>query len=640
MHAHSPHVLSFTSLNFHPFSNVEMLLRTVFKLCLAIGVYGHSQLGRAATVIHARQLANETEYDFIVAGGGVAGLTVADRLTENPNVTVLVIEYGPFDQREDEVMIPGAYFPVPYLWLPLMSTPQTALGGTSYSVPCGRVVGGGSVVNAMFFHRSDVELYDAWEELGATGWGWKDLVNYFKKSETFTPPDANYAAERNITWDESMHGFDGPVQASHAPYDYPGSANMYNGAVSLGIQPALEPNNGHAQGIFRLVRSIDPKSQTRSSARINRYDRDASRPNYHILSNTAVSRITFEGTTATGVEYVSTLNGTKKTVRASKEVIIAAGSVHTPQILQLSGIGDATHLKRFGIESISDLPGVGQNLQDHLVLKVNYNYTSNQFPNGGSLQVNTTYAAEQRALYDAGKPSAYDLTSTTGNLMIQLALSNWTNASASIMSQARSLDPAVLLRSSPHPDVIRGYKKQRSIMIKDSNSGTVGGLSWNTGPETSIYMTRPFSRGSININSTDILDAPLIDYGALTDPTDLEMLYAIYMKNRELMATPDMAVLGPTETAPAPGINDAVEIKERIKVALQPSNAHQCCTAAMTKRGDGGVVDPQNKVYGTERLSVVDASTWPLVAGGGPQASVYAGAEKAVDLIKARHRLL
>jgi choline dehydrogenase-like flavoprotein len=150
-------------------------------------------------------------------------------------------------------------------------------------------------------------------------------------------------------------------------------ANMYNGAVSLGIQPALDPNNGRAQGIFRLLRSVDPKTQTRSSARTNRYDRNSKRPNYHILPNTAVSRVIFENLTAVGVEYMDTGNGEKSTVRASKEVIIAAGSVHTPQILQLSGVGDDTLLRRFGIEPVSDLPGVGRNLQDHLVLKVNYN---------------------------------------------------------------------------------------------------------------------------------------------------------------------------------------------------------------------------------------------------------------------------
>jgi choline dehydrogenase len=242
--------------------------------------------------------------------------------------------------------------------------------------------------------------------------------------------------------------------------------------------------------------------------------------------------------------------------------------------------------------------------------------------------MNATYATEQRALYDAGKPSAYDLTGTTGNLIIQLPLSNWTNTSESIISRATALSPVDILGKNNDASILAGYAKQRAVIIKDMNTAAVGGLSWNTGPETSIYMTRPLSRGSVKINSTDIFTSPLIDYGALTNPTDLDMLYAMYMKNRKLMATPDLAVLGPIETAPAPGISDEHEIKEKLKAALQPSNAHQCCTAAMMPRQDGGVVDPQNRVHGTFRLSIVDASTWPLIPGGGPQASVYAGAEK------------
>ena len=435
-------------------------------------------------------------------------------------------------------------------------------------------------------------------------------------------------------------------------------ANFYNGAVSIGIQPAKDPNNGKAQGIFRLQRSVDAKTQTRSSARVNRYDRDVKRPNYHILTNTAASRVLFKGSTAVGVDFVDVKSSIKGAVEAKKEVIVAAGAVHTPQILQLSGVGDAAYLKTFGIKPVVDLPGVGQNLQDHLVLKVNYNCkqstpivvlsgnadrttdTSNHFPNGGSLQSNATYAAEQRALYDLGKPSAYDLTGTTGNLMIQLPLSNWTANSSSITRMAEAQDPAELLGGRPDPRVLRGFTKQREASSRNINTAVVGGVSWNTGPETSIYMTRPFSRGSIKLNSTSILNAPLIDYGALTDSTDLEILYAIYMKNRELMSTPDVATLGPIEIAPSPGTNNTKAIKEAIKKALAPSNAHQCCTAAMMSREDGGVVDFQNRVYGTNRLSVVDASIWPLVVGGGPQASVYAGAEKAADVIKARHNLL
>jgi choline dehydrogenase-like flavoprotein len=235
-------------------------------------------------------------------------------------------------------------------------------------------------------------------------------------------------------------------------------------------------------------------------------------------------------------------------------------------------------------------------------------------------------------LYDNGEPSAYDITATTGNLIIQLPLSDWTSNSSSITSLAESQDPAQLLGGEPDPTVVSGYKKQRDAIISNINAGAVGDISWSTGPTTSIYMTRPLSRGSITINSTSVLDAPLIDFGAITDPTDLETLLAIYLKNRELMETPDMAVLGPIETSPAPGISDLTAVRQALKKALQPSNAHQCCTNAMMAREDGGVVDVQNRVYGTTGLSVVDASVWPLVVSSGPQASVYAAAEKVCEI--------
>ncbi|KAF2200642.1 choline dehydrogenase-like protein [Delitschia confertaspora ATCC 74209] len=596
--------------------------------------------GLLARVVDA-ETASQTSYDFIIAGGGTSGLTVADRLTENPKVSVLVIEYGPFDQKEDGVLVPGAYFPVPYLWLPLFSTPQTALNNTVYGVPCGRAVGGGSAVNAMFFHRSSAAEYDAWDDLGADGWDWDGLLPYFKKSETFHPPDAAYAKDRNITYDLSAHGTSGPVQASYPPYDYPGSKNFWNAALRLGIPTIKDPNAGEAIGIFCLLHSVDPANQTRSFARTAHYDRVISaRPNYHVLPNTAVGKVTFTGTTATGVEYIDRASGAKSTAKATKEVIIAAGAVHSPQILQLSGIGSKSHLQGLGIKQLVNLPGVGQNLQDHLVLTVNYNYTNNLFPNGGSLQSNATYNAEQRALYDARQPSAYDITATTGNLIIFLNLQNTTSAAKyqSIVSSAKSLNPATLI-SSTDKAVLKGYANQRNAILNNliPAGEAIGDISWNTAEATSIYMTRPLSRGSVMAASADPLADPLIDFGAGTDPTDIEFLLAIYKKNREIMSQPEIKVLGAQETSPAPGLTDDNAIKAALKAALQPSNAHECCTLAMMDRGQGGVVASNLTVYGTSRLSVVDASIWPFVTGGGPQATVYGGAEKAADIIKKRH---
>jgi choline dehydrogenase len=255
--------------------------------------------------------------------------------------------------------------------------------------------------------------------------------------------------------------------------------------------------------------------------------------------------------------------------------------------------------------------------------------TNNYFPNGGSLQANATFAKEQQALYDAGEPSAFDLTAGTGNLQLQLPLSNWTSKWESITSMAKAFDPAEFLGESPPSSVLQGFKKQRSVILREMNNIAVSGVSWNTDWETRIYMTRPFSRGSIKIHSTNVLDSPLIDYAAIVDPTDLEILYNVYLKNRDIMSSPEISTLGPIEIDPAPGnLTSEAEIKEAIKKYLAPSNAHQCCTASMMAQEDGGVVDSLNQVYGVERLSVVDASIWPINVGNAPQASVYAGAEK------------
>lgn len=194
------------------------------------------------------------------------------------------------------------------------------------------------------------------------------------KSETFHQPDAAFAQARNITWDNSAHGFGGPIQSSFPPYDYPGSENFWNAARRLGLKTVKDPNAGESSGVFRLLHSVDPATQTRSYARSAHYDRVISaRPNYHILTNTAVTKVIMSGTTATGVEFITRATGAKTTVKAKREVIIAAGAVHSPQILQLSGIGSSTHLKGLGIKQVVDLPGVGHNLQDHLVLTVTYN---------------------------------------------------------------------------------------------------------------------------------------------------------------------------------------------------------------------------------------------------------------------------
>jgi choline dehydrogenase len=309
-----------------------------------------------------------SDYDFVIIGGGASGLTVADRLTEDPTTTVLVLEYGPFDTHEPSVFVPGLLnlTSTPY-WFNLTSTPQQYLDDRTFQVTIAAAVGGGTVINGMFFHRGAKADYDAWEELGAHGWGWSDLFPYFKKSETFTPPDVSFAREWGIEWEEDVHGTQGPLQISYPPYQFPIIKDFFNAFHELGVTAPDDPSDGSANGVFWAPSTLDPVKRTRSYARAVHYDRvvDA-RPNYHVLPMTAATKVLFDKSKkASAVEYVDRATNKTFQISASKEVILAAGAVHTPQLLLLSGIGYKNVLNEHRIECIADVPGVGHNFQDH-----------------------------------------------------------------------------------------------------------------------------------------------------------------------------------------------------------------------------------------------------------------------------------
>ncbi|CAK7211812.1 hypothetical protein SEUCBS140593_001291 [Sporothrix eucalyptigena] len=597
-----------------------------------------------ATIVD-RTTASTTTYDFVIAGGGIAGLTVADRLTEDPSVNVLVIEAGPFDQGEDAVLVPGAYNPAAYLWPDLFTVPQEGLNDGVYFAICGRVVGGGSTVNAMIFIRGDKEDYAGWTTLGNPGWSWNDFLPYFEKSENFTFPSASFAAQGNITWNASVHGNAGPVQATYPNYFFPGSGNWFEAVQQAGIAPDTDPNDGSVRGVFWLPLAEDARTRTRSDARINHYDRViATRPNYHLLPETSVSKILFNSAKkATGVQFVAT-NGTSAaatTVNASKEVLIAAGGLHTPQLLQLSGIGPKALLTKFGIPVVSNLPGVGQNFQDQPTIPMTYNFTNNVSPNWGSLLNNATYDAEQYALYEADKTGPYTLVRTLSTNFAALALKDITPNYTTIIADALARNPLAYLPEGTDATVAAGYVAQRAVLLGQlAAEAAVGGLHWNTYDTNTLYTFKPFSRGTININSTSILDNPLIDYRTATDPTDIAIYTALLKKSREVMNAPAMAVLGPVEDAPfGSDVTTDAEIQAAILSVMSPTNGHECCTAAALPLALGGVVDPNFQVYGVTGLRVIDISHWPFPVAGAPSATMYATGEKIAVTIKTKYGL-
>ncbi|KAI0015619.1 hypothetical protein F4780DRAFT_773439 [Xylariomycetidae sp. FL0641] len=581
---------------------------------------------RHATAV-TRRAANET-YDFVIVGGGPSGFTLADRLTEDPAVTVLVIEAGPFDKGEDGILVPGSWEPWKYLWPDLESVPQPALANRTFGGICGRVVGGGSTLNAMVFDRGLKEDYAAWATLGNEGWDWDGLLPYFKKSEDFTAPDPEYAKVANITYNDEVHGHDGPVQGSYPPYHFPGSSYWWDAAIASGIEVIGDPNSGEGVGLYTMPSLLDPRTMTRSYARTAHFDRvREARPNYHLMAETTASKVLLDGTQAVGVEFLTRRNGTAR-VRAAKEVILSAGAFHTPQLLQLSGIGPEKLLRRYNITTVVDLPGVGQNLQDHASIEVSYNFTHPLTPNADTPSTNDTWRAEQEALYSASHVGALTVTRGLGTNIASVSIQSATGGFAALPADVDA-------------GVLAGYAIQLHLLNERLEGGAkVGHVHWTTGAGTRNYLTRPYSRGAVEVQSADARRGPRIDWRLMSNPVDLDMAVALVLKLRDVMGQPPMQGLGPREMPPfGEELFQDVDLKPVLERTVGVASAHQCCTAAMLPRDLGGVLDSAMRVHGVQGLRVVDTSAWPMIISAAPTATVYAVAEKIADMIKADYNL-
>ena len=353
-----------------------------------------------------------------------------------------------------------------------------------------------------------------------------------------------------------------------------------------------------------------------------------------------------------------------RTVKASKEVILAAGSIHSPQILQHSGIGPRVSLSRLGIEPVCDLPGVGQNFQDHPTLYPSFdckNLTNDRrvkltislllvqympVPNVGMLTSNATYAADQLELYWSRRQGPYTIVTHGGNTVAFLSLRELTPDYERIIDSAASQRLSDLYTDSIDHTVMAGYKAQRSLILGLYNStlSPVQEIKWNGETAMPLTLVKPLSRGSVSINSSDPLKPPVINFGTLANPTDLETLIAALRINRALMASSPMQELSPIELSPGANLTTDAELQDALRGLLQPTFSHPCCTCPMMPKNLGGVVGPDLLVYGVESLSIVDASVMPLIPAAHTSSTVYAVAEKVnfpvENLLRLSHRLL
>ncbi|KAI4211604.1 MAG: hypothetical protein LQ351_005645 [Letrouitia transgressa] len=669
-----------------------MLALTTLAICLPVSVLGIQ--------IHGRDIDTpllET-YDYIVVGCGISGLVVTNRLSEDPSISVLCIEAGVPDHYEPIIQVPvyvGADIGGTYDW-DLSTTPQPQLDGASRPMPQGKVLGGGSILNAMCWNRGGQDDYNAWADLGNPGWDWEGMLPYFIKSETYTPVySADIAREYSISYNPAVHGRTGPVQVSYPKYFYPQSTNLFAALNYLGVPTEFDPNDGSSAGAAFVPTDLDPNNQTRSDARRTYFDPYVHRDNFHVITGQHVTRLLVDGigtnfvvsnptpggneygngmngetsnsgfgfgpqgsTPAldntisarfvrrqdpaysnlriTGVEFAANASDTRRTINATREIIVAAGALHSAQLLQLSGIGPADLLQSYDIPLALNLPGVGNNLQDHCLVGTFYPYNNDSYPSPSELTTNATYNAEAEAEYYDRKTGPW--TAGSPNALAFNPLPLISNRSDSILRAANEQQPTEYLIDRLDPTLVAGFALQKQSLVRrlaDTSIASYEIINNNAGSLT-VSVMHPFSRGQCYIRSADPFEPPSINPRWLSNPVDRQVLIEALLFNRQLLATPAMIPLQaaqfvPTFDADEDAINSV--INNGIRTEFHPSG-----TCAMLPLEQGGVVDPRLRVWGTQNLRVVDAGIMPMIPAAHLQAVVYAIAEKASGpLVKTKH---
>ncbi|KAJ0162546.1 Oxygen-dependent choline dehydrogenase [Colletotrichum tanaceti] len=601
-----------------------------------------------------------TEYDYVVVGGGVSGLVVANRLSEDSNRTVLVIESGELDRRESYVVAPG------YIGLPhpspygqnVATAPQNFLDGKTRSIGQGRGIGGGSVMNGMCWTRGAAADFDAWEELGNPGWGWEGLLPYFKKVENYTVNvDENLRNRLNIHPNMLFHGTQGPINVAYPRHFYNSSYHVLQGFSEIGLHLSGDLNTGDPTGAMIVPSSMSPTNQTRSDARTGYFDSAISRSNLHVVTGQTATRLivglpvsSAEGDQRriVGVDFSSGLFGINKTVTSSREVILAAGAIQSPTLLQVSGIGPRQVLESLNISVQIDLPGVGNNFQDHPMAHFPFDCEHrNVFLESQNVQLTSgpdanSYLFTSRDLTGASFEDALKtfLTNHSGPLTAPLVNTVafpsllWHGDEGEALRNITSQSSFEFIPLDTPPTVKAGYAEQKRLVLSHLARADVSAYellttSWG---QVSVAAQKPLSRGTVRPSSASVFDGPLLDPRYCADPFDCKIIRLGLKTTRRLMHTEAMRPLLPITDARFNGNDDGM-----LMTALKPlvgTEYHPSGTTSMMPRELGGVVDARLTVYGTCNLRVVDAGVMPLIPGAHIQAAVYAVAEKAADIIK------
>ena len=527
-------------------------------------------------------------FDYVIVGSGSAGSVLANRLSEDGQHSVLVLEYGGADMGPFIQMPSALSYPMnmsTYDW-GYRTKPEPHMGGREMAVPRGKVLGGSSSINGMVYVRGHAKDFDTWEEMGADGWGFRHVLPYFKRLET------SHGGE------EGWRGSDGPLHVTRGKLENP----LYSAFMEAGRQagyPITDDYNGAQQEGFGPMEMTIWGGRRWSAA--NAFLRPAmARSNLELITRARARRVLFEGKRAVGVEYER--GGEILVAQANREVILAASAINSPALLQQSGIGNGEVLNAAGIKTLHHLPGVGENLMDHLEVYLQVECTEPVSLNGSLGLVSKGLIGLQWLLFKSG-----------------LGATNHFESCAFIRSRA----------GVEYPDI--QYHFLPAAIRYDGKQAAAGhGFQAHVGPQ------RMRSRGHVRVSSDDPFEAPEIFFNYLADPEDMKDFIHCVRLTREIFSQPAMAKYKGREIQPGDDVqsDEAIEafIREHAESAYHPSG-----TCKMGAVDDPmAVVDPECRVIGLEGLRVADSSIFPLIPNGNLNAPSLMTGEKAADHILGR----
>ncbi|AUQ76211.1 GMC family oxidoreductase [Phaeobacter piscinae] len=531
------------------------------------------------------------EADYVIVGGGSAGSTLASRLSEDPDVTVCLLEAG---GRGDGLLVRAPAAVVAMLpgrpkinnWA-YETVPQPGLNGRRGYQPRGKGLGGSSAINAMLYIRGHAKDYDEWAALGCEGWDWQSVLPYFRKSEN------------NERGDDALHGAAGPLQVSNQKSPRPITDAFVKAGQSLQIRHREDFNSGDNEGIghYQVTQfHRDDRNGERCSAAAAYLHPVMDRPNLTVITRAQASSVAFEGKRAVGVHYSQ--GGRAHMVRSRREVILSGGAFNSPQLLQLSGVGRPEDIRPHGIDMVHELPGVGQNLQDHLDFTL-------------------AYKSRDRDNFGISLP---------GSVSLLRHIWNWRKTGRGMIATPFA-EGAAFLKTDPN-EKRADIQLHFVISIVDDHARK---LHMGHGFSCHICVLRPKSRGSVGLNSADPKAAPRIDPQFLADPEDLAVLIKGVRKTRQIMAAEPLAGYADKELFINDEPDDAAleqHIRARADTIYHPVGTCKMGTDPLS------VVDPSLRVHGLQGLRVVDASIMPRLIGGNTNAPTIMIAEKAADIIR------